>query len=168
MAKQGHGDGFCGMYSLAHALGGYAKFNDDDWGSVRGAFRRLVIAADRLKLLDAYHVIDGFEDFELVEIFNLMAKNYRVSERAATIDGLGLKGSNIEVVRTIVNDGGRVVISVENGGHWVLAHKVHKDGSLGVKDSWPDNSRTSLQKVRTVEEGVAILPQESDLWKPSH
>ena len=165
MAKQGHGDGFCGIYSLAHSLSGYEKFNDDSRGSVRGAFRRLVIAADRLNLLDAYHVIDGFEDFELVEILNLMAKNYRVHVKAVTIDDLGLTGANIQVVRTIVNAGGQVVVSVENGGHWVLAHKVHNDGSLSVKDSWPDSSLTSLQRLRTVEEGVAILPLDSDLWK---
>ena len=169
VGTQGHGDGFCGIYSMAHSLTDWPKLQSFEI-PLREAFRRLVLAADRLDLFDVYHAIDGFEDFELAQIFNQMATSYRLSRIAIPLELVSQRVgrvSNITVVREVISSGGSVVVSVENGGHWVLANKNLPDGSVAVIDSWPNSNRETLAKISTVEDGVALLPRNSDLAKLS-
>jgi hypothetical protein len=166
-ARQGHGDGFCGLYCLVNSLRNWQKL-DSKAGWSRDAFGRLVTIADRLRLLDANHVINGFEDFELIEIFNSLAKNYRLDQVALPLEWVARLfplASNISIVREIIDQGGCVIVSVENGEHWVLAHKNISDGKIAVTDPWPNSSRKLLGQVSTVQDGVVIVPRGSDIAK---
>ena len=71
-AKQGHGDGLCGIYSIVNVI---CKF-EENGDRKRDYFRHLIMAAERLGYLDYFHITIGFEAFELKEIIDFVAKNF--------------------------------------------------------------------------------------------
>ena len=168
IAKQGIGDGLCGIYCLANSMIGWEKINDFPI-PLREAIRRLVVSAERLNLLDSYHVTVGFEDFELCEIFNLMAENYRYANIAIPLEVVAKEfqlTSAIGIVREIIAVGGAVIVSVEKGEHWVLAQKIHEDEkSVKVIDSWPGSKLEKIGQIQTLKDGVVIIGRESELAK---
>ncbi len=135
-AKQGHGDSLCGIYALLNAICVIQEVNDPQYEEHRFIFRCLVLAADKLGFVDAHHLLIGFEDFELVEVFNLYAKRRNLAFHAETLEkyssDLGCEPS--KAVDLVVDGGDLVVTYAPTADHWVLRTKLNVPK---IVDSWP-------------------------------
>lgn len=152
--KQGHSDGFCGIYSLANFLVQKGELDTDQ------AFKVLIEIAERKRLLTAWKILDGYWDYELVEIFNFYAENWLSDYRAGLLGKLDNKTQGgIALVRKIIGAGGAAVIGRQNDSHWVLAiEEVGK--KVRVLDPGVSPIDTKISQQRSTESGVAIIPAD--------
>jgi hypothetical protein len=153
-AKQGHGDSLCGIYALLNAICTLNEVTDENYEKQRYIFRCLILAADRLGFVDAHHLLIGFEDFELVEVFNLYAKRCGVAFSAETLGSFvtrtqvaALKAANLAF-----KEGALVIAYAPVEDHWVLRTNNEK-----IVDSWPTPLVSAGSKLAK-DQGVVISP----------
>ena len=139
VAKQGHGDSLCGIYSLLNVMASFEK-TPKKWESERHRvmFGQLIMAADKLGYLDLYHLTVGFEAFELRELFDWVVE--RFSYGLVSRDLHGAPQSPHALVKYD-----------QDNDHWVA---ISSKGEL--LDSWPFKASVNLKKALEASEGFAI------------
>jgi hypothetical protein len=60
-------------------------------------------------------------------------------------------------LQALLNTGGRALIDVGGGSHWILAEKMNDDGSVSCRDPSAKNPVTN-RKRKSSDEGVALIP----------
>jgi len=130
-------------------------------GAERTAFQMLIRSADELGYFDANHLLNGFEAYELVEIYNLTTEHHRIPRRALNLadfaGGDCRKVSGGEVLQ-VLELGGSLVWYKSKENHWVLV----TDASGEWIDSLGDDHARSIKAInlKKPEICVAILPYD--------
>ena len=166
-AKQGGPDGLCGIYCLINFMRDWELERDLE-DNHREAFRYLLRSAERLRLLTADRLHDGFEFFELCEIFDLTANSLREDYRSVPIRTLQQRlpnRTNRELLCMIFEEGGEAIVSVDRHKHWILAYRFMSTEKLSVFDSDASSRRSSIQvsELGRPFQGLALLPKASSL-----
>ncbi|MEI6417725.1 MAG: hypothetical protein WCO82_01515 [Sphingomonadales bacterium] len=164
--QQGRADGLCGVYAIlnflrgAHGWGASPKPNDDLW--------YLLNACQSLGWLDAYHITNGYHDWQLKAILDTQFDNFRMDYKSYFVSDLiksGVTGSFTNLLDRVTKNKGAVIAHHDAQDHWVLIKKVSKD--LRVFDSF--NYEFPLQPLQnenrkySVKEGIAIFPSQRNL-----
>jgi len=175
--KQGDPDGLCGIYCLINHMRDWGLEEEDKNGEIKKtngqeALRYLLQAASTLGFLDSRRLVDGFEDFEIIQIFNRVAEWRRLDVRAVHLEEVGRKiGSDdlLETCKWVFDQGqGEVVLCENGGGHWVLAIASERSG-FKVLDSdraSSDGNRKSISFMDGLH-GIALLRPTSALANSS-
>jgi hypothetical protein len=166
-AKQGDPDGLCGIYCLINFMRDW-KFERDLSDNHRESFRYLLRSAERLKLLTADRLHDGFEWHELCEIFNLTTKSLHEPYQSIPIVALQRRfprWTNRDLLCAVFEDSGEAVVSVDRHKHWVLAFRFISSDTLSVFDSNASSRRKSIEirELARPFNGLALLPAGSTL-----
>ena len=171
VAKQSLHDGLCGFYCLVNAIRGWDRLND---AADPDAFRYLLEAADRLGLFKVEKIAKGYESHELVDIFNEFARAHRFPAKALHLQAAAeaFEGWTFAVqAKRIFDVGGQIVVSVDDGDHWVLAYDFKYDGDkkvnnlrILVEDANPsDRAVLDIGKGKIGEAGLILLPNSAPL-----
>jgi hypothetical protein len=134
------------------------------------SLRYLLEAADRQRLFAVHRIINGFEIHELIDVFNEFARSHRFPGRAihlgAVAEALGNWSFQVQAKR-IFEQFGQIVIPVDKGKHWVLAHG-HDYENPGLLIDDPDGTcdRQRIEYKDVFEKGrfgILLLPSNSTL-----
>jgi hypothetical protein len=146
---QGDPDGLCGIYALLNFLRARAITANDE-----AIFHELLISAEKLGLLTAYRLYDGFDEHVLLQIFQTTADRNRWPFRAILLGAFG-HGTFSDKLKVVLDAEGEIVTSVNASGHWVLTYGASKSGFL-IDD--PD--RTVVPKRRAISKRGHKIPSD--------
>jgi hypothetical protein len=164
--KQGGPDGLCGIYCLINHMRAW-ELGDDNRTNDQEALRYLLQAAQSLGFLDPHRLVNGYEVFEILLIFNRVAEWLRRDVRAVHLDQIGKKigsGKLRKVCEWVFTVGGEVIVSEKDGGHWLLAISSNM-AELKVMDSDPSNASVSRKYSEILQElhGLALIRNTFEL-----
>lgn len=152
VAKQGHGDSLCGIYSLVNAFAHFEGLAGQSDDRQREIFRQLVLAADRLDMLNFHHLTVGFEAFELISLLDFVAEKFGYPVSSQLLESLTLGGLNhAKVITNALKDGDVAVVYDRAKDHWVAL--VGDDDPL---DSWPHGPLTTAKAAKRSSYGLII------------
>jgi len=159
---QGTMDGLCGLYCIVRAM------HRQGASSLEGSspLRYLLEAAERLNLFAVGKICNGYEAHELVSIFNefcaIHAYPYDAKLLRATFDKRQ-RYLPLKLAKSIFESDGLIIVSVDKGEHWVLAHAYDEAlEGFEVQDPDPDkNGRSFILQRETQFDGLAIFPTKS-------
>jgi hypothetical protein len=164
-AKQGTGDGLCGIYCLINFMRGW--FESDPTENDREAFRYVMRAAEQLDILTADKVHSGYEETDLRDIFDSVVATRSKDFRSIPVR-LTNKRESIVKCRTKqkkFGDGGQAILSVDDREHWVLATQLLGNNMIQILDPCPRARRIQM-KIEDLAKpftALALLPLGSEL-----
>lgn len=152
VAKQGHGDSLCGIYSLVNALAHFEGRAGQSFDRQREIFRQLALAADRLQMLDYHHLSVGFEAFELIALLDFVAEKFGHLVTSQLLESVTSGDFNhAKVIKQALEDGDAAVVYDHQNDHWVAL--VCEDEPL---DSWPHGPLTTATAAKRSSYGLII------------
>ncbi len=164
IARQGTNDGLCGIYCLINAVR-----NDErlETSSGEDLLRYLLEASNRLNSFLPSKISDGYEQHELVDIFNEFARCLGLKWRAhllTTITRAFPKLSLLIVAKRVFEEGGELVLHGKDVEHWFLAYTYDFEKKCYlVEDSDLTNEQHCVVPTKLRDFGVVILPSDSAL-----
>ena len=164
VARQGTNDGLCGIYCLINAVR-----NEKTFDGIPGEdfLRYFLEAAWRLNNLLPYKISNGYEEHELVDIFNEFARCHGITWRAHLLTRVRSsfpKLSPTVISKRIFEEGGQIVLHTKDAAHWFLAYTFDfEKGRYVVEDSAPTDVESSIDPKRVLGIGIVLLPAESAL-----
>lgn len=165
-AKQGTGDGLCGIYCLINFMRGW--FESDSTENDRKSFLYIMRAAEKLDIFTADKLHGGYEEAELRDIFDSVAATRSKNFRACLVL-LTNKGESIEKrhakLREIFAAGGQAILAIHGREHWVLTNKFWGSNWVQIIDPCPLTPRARI-KIADIPEpftALALLPLGSKL-----
>lgn len=166
---QGSVDGLCGVYALVHYIERIANFPvGRSKTRAKAGFQALLKSAENLKspydgkpLLSAERIATGYYTDDLVEMFNLTMSRKRLPHRAVLLEEICQNDNQTSIgqlIRSLIEDGAKIVLQVNAGTHFVLAHDLDEDGDILVRDSGHvEKFRVEeLKKAPCSQDGVVI------------
>ena len=164
IARQGTNDGLCGIYCLINAVR-----NDErlEGSSGEDLLRYFLEAANRLNNFLPSKMSDGYEQHELVDIFNEFSRCLDLRWRAhllTTIKRSFLKHSALILAKRIFEEGGELVLHGRDVEHWFLAYTYDFEKNCYlVEDSDLTQEQHCIAPTKLRDFGVVILPSDSAL-----
>jgi len=151
--KQGHEDGLCGIYSLLNFFQNEHLFTDL---AGKSQFWIICEVAERLGLLKADHIANGYAAYQLKEIFDAVCSKLCLPYRSELVREVGrhLEENQGAAFKKIVDQGGALIFMPEDG-HWALLHGYDESGFH------IDNSGRKRQTSRMPECGYEDMPSEA-------
>lgn len=164
VARQGSNDGLCGIYCLINAVRNNERL---EGSSGEDLLRYFLEAANRLNNFLPSKISDGYEQHELVDIFNEFSRCLDLGYRAhllTTIKRSFSRHSALVLAKRIFEEGGELILHGKDVEHWFLAYTYDFDKNCyRVEDSNLTDEEHCIPPKKLRDFGVVILPSESPL-----
>jgi len=157
--QQGNADGLCGLYALMNFL---HRTCPEDWNEATDTLWYLLDAARQFGWFNPYTITQGFEEYQLKAIIDLLIQNYRmgyetffVSDAAESLD----INRFVNLAERVAEKKGSIIASWDARCHWVLV--TSEKGEVVVVDSAAGGESRPLsqrQRALDLKYGLVILP----------
>ncbi|MBM7406660.1 MULTISPECIES: hypothetical protein [Sphingomonas] len=163
--RQGQVDGLCGIYSILN----FFRSRDEFKIAVHEADEFWVIldVAERLGLLRADFVVQGYGDYQLAEIVGGVCDRLQLPFEAVRLGRVGGRDLQPATVFDYVLERGGAAIIQYGDRHWALLHD-RRDGKYALDDSNPAAKKAPELTVEQANKlnadlGIAIIPTPSNM-----